>query len=80
MIICNAPATTSPSKLPNQLDTGFGPCYNVVLRGTNMPYPGQVFEDPDYYEDDDFYEDDHLYEADLDDLDEEYSPFDTINS
>jgi hypothetical protein len=36
-----------------------------------MPYPGQVFEDPEYYDED----------VDFDvEQDEEYDPFATVNS
>lgn len=38
-----------------------------------MPYPGQVFEDPEYYEDEEFEED---FEFDP----EEFNPFVTVNS
>ncbi len=40
-----------------------------------MPYPGQVFEDPDYYEEDEEF-DPSLLEEDESDFD----PFNTVNS
>lgn len=41
-----------------------------------MSYPGQVFEDPDYYDDDLTWDD---IEGELDEIDS-YDPFDTVNS
>jgi len=43
-----------------------------------MPYPGQVFEDPDYYDEDDL---DAEWEAQQHAKElEDFDPFETINS
>ena len=43
-----------------------------------MSYPGQVFEDPEYYEDDNSF-DDEDYNEGCEDF-ATYDPFDTVNS
>jgi hypothetical protein len=41
-----------------------------------MPYPGQVFEDPDYYDDEDY---DAVPEL-LEENESDFDPFNTVNS
>lgn len=43
-----------------------------------MPYPGQVFEDPDYYDDED-YDYDAVPEL-LEEDESDFDPFNTVNS